>query len=51
MSEKLMVAVKIIQGAIVAISSFLVVSLILRRNRLENSPTNQYKDTYRNNRK
>jgi apolipoprotein N-acyltransferase len=45
------IGVKIIQGAIVAISSFLVVSLILRRNRLENSPTNQYKDTYRNNRK
>ena len=37
------IAVKIIQGAIVAISSFLVVSVILRRNRLENSPTNKYK--------
>ena len=37
------IAVKIIQGAIVAISSFLIVSVILRRNRLENSPTNKYK--------
>ena len=34
------IAVKIIQAAIVAISSFLVVSVILRRNRLENNPEN-----------
>jgi hypothetical protein len=34
------IAVKIIQGAIVAISSFLVVSTILRRNRLENNLEN-----------
>ena len=40
------IAVKIIQGAIVAISSFLVVSVILRRNKLENSPTNKYKRKY-----
>ncbi|MGN6628992.1 MAG: hypothetical protein ACTHKJ_03850, partial [Candidatus Nitrosocosmicus sp.] len=45
------ITVKIIQGVIVAISSFLVVSVILRRKRLENNPTNQYKDKYRNNRK
>jgi apolipoprotein N-acyltransferase len=37
------IGVKIIQGAIVAISSFLVVSIILRRNRLEKNPTNMYK--------
>jgi hypothetical protein len=37
------IAVKIIQGAIVATSSFLVVSTILRRKRLENNPTNTYK--------
>lgn len=37
------VAVKIIQGAIVAISSFLVVSVILRRKRLENNPEKTYK--------
>jgi hypothetical protein len=45
------IATKMLQGAIVAISSFLVVSVILRRKRLENNPTNQYKDKYRNNRK
>jgi glucan phosphoethanolaminetransferase (alkaline phosphatase superfamily) len=45
------IATKILQGAIVAISSFLVVSVVLRRKRLENNPTNQYKDKYRNNRK
>ena len=37
------IAVKIIQGAIVAISSFLIVSVILRRKRLENYPENAYK--------
>ncbi|MGN6630488.1 MAG: hypothetical protein ACTHKJ_11570, partial [Candidatus Nitrosocosmicus sp.] len=37
------ISVKIIQGAIVAISSFLVVSTILRRNRLENNPINTHK--------
>ena len=37
------ITVKIIQGAIVAISSFLVVSTILRRNRLENYPINTHK--------
>ena len=37
------IAVKIIQGAIVSISSFLVVSAILRRKRIENNPTNTYK--------
>jgi hypothetical protein len=37
------ITTKIIQGTIVAISSFLVVSVILRRNRLENNPTNTYK--------
>jgi hypothetical protein len=44
------IAVKVIQGAIVAISYFLVVSLILRRKSLENYPTLPYKDKYRNNR-
>ncbi|MGN6346186.1 MAG: hypothetical protein ACTHME_00635 [Candidatus Nitrosocosmicus sp.] len=37
------ISVKIIQGAIVAISSFLVVSTILRRNMLENNPINTHK--------
>ncbi|MGN6823145.1 MAG: hypothetical protein ACTHJ7_10310 [Candidatus Nitrosocosmicus sp.] len=37
------ISVKIIQGAIVAISSFLVVSTILRRNMLENNPINIHK--------
>jgi hypothetical protein len=47
------IAVKIIQGAIVAIPSFLVVSTILRRNRLENNPINTHKrkDTTREGRK
>jgi hypothetical protein len=45
------IATKILQGAIVAISSFLVLSVIVRRKRLENNPINQNKDKYRNNRK
>jgi len=40
------IAVKIIQAAIVTISSFLVVSVIIRRNSLENNPktTNAYRN-------
>ena len=45
------ITTKIVQGAIVAISSFLIASVIIRRKRLENNPTNQYKDKYHNNRK
>ena len=45
------ITTKIVQGAIVAISSFLIASVIIRRKRLENNPTNQYKDKYQNNRK
>jgi hypothetical protein len=44
------ITTKIVQGAIVAISSFLVISVILRKNRLENNPKNPYKDKYQNNR-
>jgi len=43
------ITTKIVQGAIVAISSFLIASVIIRRKRLENNPTNSYKDKYRNN--
>jgi len=43
------ITTKIVQGAIVAISSFLIASVIIRRKRLENNPTKSYKDKYRNN--
>jgi signal transduction histidine kinase len=42
------ITTKIIQGAIVAISSFLVVSVILRRNRLENNSTTTTTNVYGN---
>jgi len=43
------ITTKIVQGAIVAISSFLITYVIIRRKRLENNPTKSYKDKYRNN--
>jgi hypothetical protein len=44
------IVVKMIQAAIVSISSFLVVSVIIRRNRLENNPktTTTTTNAYRN---
>lgn len=38
------IAAKIIQAAIVSISSFLVISVIIRRKQLENSSTNVYRN-------